>query len=123
MTGRYGVDSLNKFLLLVFIVVSVVYMFTKNIYINAISIVLLVVLYYRIFSKNTNKRYDENRRFLNVVNPYKNKVSSTINKVKSMKDYKYFKCPGCNKSLRVPKGKGLIKITCPNCKTKITRKS
>lgn len=123
MLGRYGVDQLNRFLLIIFIGLSVIYMFTKNIYINGISLVLLVFLYYRIFSKNISKRYEENRKFLNLVNPYRKKFNSTITRLKNMKDYKYFKCPSCDKSLRVPKGKGMIKITCPNCKTKMTRKS
>lgn len=123
MLGRYGVDQLNRFLLIIFIGLSVIYMFTKNIYINGISLVLLVFLYYRIFSKNISKRYEENRKFLNLVNPYRKKFNSTIARLKNIKDYKYFKCPSCDKSLRVPKGKGMIKITCPNCKTKMTRKS
>lgn len=123
MAGRYGVDQLNKFLLVIFIIISVIYMFTKSTIINVISLILLVFLYYRIFSKNIDKRLEENKKFLNIVNPYRRKLNSTVNKFKSSKDYKYFKCPNCEKSLRVPKGKGMIKITCPNCKTKINRKS
>lgn len=123
MAGRYGVDSLNRFLLGVFIVVSVLYMFTQYRIINIISLVLLVILYYRIFSRNINKRYEENQLFLQAFGPYKKKIDASMRKLKGRKDYKYFKCPNCEKELRVPKGKGMIKITCPNCKTKITRKS
>lgn len=123
MTGRYGVDQLNRFLLVIFIIVSVLYMLTRNAIINTISLILLITLYYRIFSRNIDKRYKENRRFLEAVDPYKKKFRSLLNQVKDRKDYRYFKCPNCGKSLRVPRGKGMIKITCPNCKTKITRKS
>lgn len=123
MAGRYGVDDLNRFLLVIFIIVSVIYMFTKSSIVNILSLVLLVYLYFRIFSRNIDKRYEENQRFLNATSPYRRRVNSQIKKLKNRKDYKYFKCPNCEKSLRVPRGKGMIKITCPNCKTKITRKS
>lgn len=123
MTGRYGVDGLNKFILVVFAIVSVVYMFTRYNILNITSLVLLVLLYYRTFSRNIAKRLDENRKYLQATAPYRKKFYATKRKVESRKDYKFFKCPNCEKELRVPKGKGMIKITCPNCNTKITRKS
>lgn len=123
MEGRYGVDELNKFLLVVSIIISVIYNFTKISILNIISLALLVFLFFRIFSKNINKRLEENRKFTNVVNPYRRKFNSKVNQLKNKKDYRYFDCPNCGKSLRVPRGKGMIKITCPNCNTKITRKS
>lgn len=123
MAGRYGVDTLNRFLLGVFILFSLLFIFTRYALLNIISLVLLLVLYYRIFSKNIDKRYEENQKFLRASAPYRKKANSTIRKLKDRKDYRYFKCPNCEKELRVPKGKGMIKITCPNCKTRITRKS
>lgn len=39
------------------------------------------------------------------------------------KDFKFFKCPQCGHTLRVPKGKGKIKITCPNCSNRFEAKS
>lgn len=123
MAGRYGVDQLNRFILVIFAVVSVAYIFTKYSILNIISLLLLVLLYYRIFSRNIAKRSAENRQYLQATAPYRRKFDSTAKKLKNRKHYRYFKCPNCEKNLRVPKGKGMIKITCPNCKTKITRKS
>lgn len=37
------------------------------------------------------------------------------NKIESLIDYKVIDCPFCKARLRVPKGKGKIKITCPKC--------
>jgi len=32
-----------------------------------------------------------------------------------MKQYKYLICPQCTQRLRVPRGKGKIRVTCTNC--------
>lgn len=37
------------------------------------------------------------------------------NKIESLLDYKVIDCPNCKTRLRVPKGKGKIKITCQKC--------
>lgn len=37
-------------------------------------------------------------------------------KIEGLIDYKVVNCPECEARLRVPKGKGKIKITCPKCK-------
>jgi len=39
------------------------------------------------------------------------------------KDFKFFECPSCGHTLRVPKGKGKVRITCPNCQTKFEGRS
>lgn len=36
-------------------------------------------------------------------------------------EYKHFKCPRCKKPLKVPKGKGYIRIICPACGNKFTK--
>ena len=45
-------------------------------------------------------------------------VGLDIEKIKELVDYKIEKCLGCSKNLRLPKNKGKIVVTCPNCKTK-----
>ena len=39
------------------------------------------------------------------------------------KVYRYFKCPHCRQSIRVPRGRGRISITCPKCGTSFIKKS
>mgnify|MGYP002625827682 CR=1 FL=1 len=31
------------------------------------------------------------------------------------KEHKYFRCPKCRQTVRVPKGKGRVRITCKSC--------
>ncbi len=41
-------------------------------------------------------------------------------KIASLMDFNVFPCPNCEKKLRVPRGKGKIRVTCPQCKQQNT---
>src|SRR5690606_32970374 len=123
MTGRYGVDQLSNALLITSIILLVLSSIFKIRILNTLSMATLVLSYFRIFSRNINQRYQENMKFLNWWNPIKWKWYSLKNRIKQSKTHKFFKCPSCNKQLRVPKGKGKIKISCPNCHTKFEARS
>ena len=123
MIGRYGIDSFSKFLMGVALVLCILDIFVNSIFINSWFIVIVVYVYYRMFSRNYNKRYQENLKFLQI----KNKVMSKFNTQKWMmqqrKTHHIYKCPTCNQKIRIPKGKGRICITCPKCKTEFTKTS
>lgn len=70
---------------------------------------------FRMFSKNTEKRHAENTRFLYRRTSLQRKWSSLKERWKNRKIYHYMKCPKCGQSLRVPKNKGKIKVTCSKC--------
>ena len=71
MTGRYGVDDLSKFLLGVAVVLCVLSLFLRSGLLNALVFLALIVLYFRIFSRNFSARSHENSVFLK----YKNRVT------------------------------------------------
>ena len=75
------------------------------------------------FSKNTQARYKENTAFLKLWNPVEKWGRLQYNKLRDIKTHRYFHCPNCKNTLRVPKGKGEITITCPVCKHKFDRKT
>lgn len=114
--GRYGNDRLNQHLLILSILLMVLNLFFKNKLIQIFSTVAALFVVFRTLSKNIPARYQENQRYLKFV---RNLKRNTIDRLK----YKYFACPNCKQNLRVPKGKGEITITCPNCKLKFDRKS
>ena len=118
MYGRYGVDHLSNAMLIISVLVLAINIFTKIPILNSIVTVIIVISYFRMFSKNINKRYQENMKFLKWWNPIKGKFNKTKKKVKQSKTHKFFKCPGCSQDIRVPKGKGRIKIRCPKCNEK-----
>lgn len=123
MVGRYGLDQLSMLLLIISIIFSTLSRFIDNRIFSIIFIITVFLAYYRITSKNITKRYEENNKLLKVWNPIKNKVTKRFKKLKSSRDYRHFKCPSCNQTLRVPRGKGKVSITCPKCKTGIIKKT
>ena len=121
MQGRYGTDDLGKFTLYLALIFCIISLFTKNGILNTLALVLLAISYFRMFSRKIYKRHDENLKFLAL----KNKVVSALhlNRLSQMKDYHFFKCPTCKQKVRVPRGKGKIKIHCPKCHTDFIKKS
>ena len=115
MMGRYGVDHLSNAMLLISILILVANIFLKIPALSTFVTIIIFISYFRIFSKNINKRYQENMKFLNWWNPIKGKFNKTKTKIKQGKTHKFFKCPNCSQDIRVPKGKGRIKIRCPKC--------
>lgn len=123
MIGRYGIDAFSKFLLSVTLVLCVLDLFSRNVFLHSWTFLLIIYVYFRMFSKNISKRYQENIKFLNA----KNKVTARFRREKShmeqRKTHHIYKCPTCKQKIRIPKGKGRICITCPKCKTEFTRTS
>lgn len=115
MTGRYGTDKLNLWILGAGLIMSLVSMFIRFLPVNLAltlgSYVMMGWAIFRILSRNTYKRYRENRRFLMLLDRVKDR------------EHRYFDCPKCHQPVRVPRGKGKIMITCPKCKEKFQRKS
>lgn len=119
MMGRYGIDHLNKLLFIVFFIITGASIFFPNIILQSLSLIVMVLLYFRAFSKNIYKRTQENLKYLK----FTKKIKNFFKGVKDAPRYKVFKCPTCGQKLRVPRGKGVITITCKKCHTKFDGKS
>lgn len=123
MSGRYGFDDLSKVYLAVTLILLVLSMFTKYSIFYIISLVLLVYMYSRAFSKNVTKRYEENQKFLNFRYQRTVKWNNLKKQMAQRKTHRFFKCPQCRQTVRVPKGRGKICITCPKCHAEFVKKS
>lgn len=127
MLGRYGTDQLSMAMLVLFVVFAICSRIIKLPVLSGLfagaEIVLIFVMYFRIFSRNITKRAQENESFLKLWRPVQRWFRIRINRFKSRKEYRYFKCPGCKKDLKVPRGKGEITIICPVCKTRLTKRT
>lgn len=115
MSGRYGTDKLNTVILTVGVVVCLVAMFVPSAAIRLLmtgfSYALMFWAIFRTFSRNTYKRYQENRKYLMFLDRIKDR------------QHRYFSCPRCRQPVRVPRGKGKIAITCPKCMEKFVKKT
>lgn len=123
MMGRNGMDDLNRFFMIVWIVLWVIELFTGNGILSFLSFILLIYLYFRMFSRNLSKRYQENVKYLNIKNKIVSKFRSEQTIMKQRKTHHIYKCPTCRQKIRIPRGKGRICITCPKCKTEFTKVS
>lgn len=79
------------------------------------SLGLLIWCYSRIFSKNVTKRRAENDRYLQKKQAVTDWLCLKRDCIRQSRDYAFFRCPGCGRTVRVPRGKGHIRITCPSC--------
>ena len=123
MIGRYGVDSFSKFLLGTALACAILDLFINSRILTSWFYVLVIFSYYRILSKNHQKRYQENMKFLQIKNKIVSKFKSEKDLMKQRKTHHIYKCPTCSQKIRIPRGKGRICITCPKCKTEFTKVS
>ena len=115
MSGRYGTDRLNMVILCAGLVSSLLSVWIKAVPFNlifwALSYGLMIWAICRSLSRKTYKRYQENRKFLQIVDRVRDR------------EHRYFDCPKCRQMVRVPRGKGKIAITCPRCREKFVKKT
>ncbi|NLK74810.1 MAG: hypothetical protein GX288_05915 [Clostridiales bacterium] len=129
MTGRYGIDQLNRFLLSFSCVLLILAVFVRGaniyggIFVRSSALFALLIFYYRMFSRNFSKRQQENNLYLK----YKDKLLYGFKKIKykleQKKTHHIYSCPECKQRIRIPRGKGRIQITCPRCRHQFIKKS
>ncbi len=123
MYGRYGSDDFCRFLLIAMFVCVILNMFIPTSIFYYIALVLLVYSYYRMFSKDINKRTQENQMYLRYKTRFTGYFSSRRKMMGYRKTHRIYSCPECRQKIKVPKGKGKIMITCPRCRTQFQKKS
>lgn len=123
MAGRNGLDSLNRFLLGVCIVVVLFNLFLRSAVFSILGYLLLILVYFRIFSRDLAKRGAENQRYLRYQNSFLHWKHRLTERFRQRKTHRFYRCPACHTNLRVPKGKGKIFIRCPKCGEGFERKT
>ena len=123
MFGRYGADALNNAMLVLCLVLMILSRVLRAGWLDLLSIAVLVICYLRVFSRNINARYQENQKFLAAVQPVRKWFGGMKQRFRDRKTHRYFTCPSCGMTLRVPKGKGKISISCPKCRTQFIKKT
>ena len=109
--GRYGPDQLNNALLILGASMAVIGMLFSLPVLTVLSYLPLGLCIFRMFSRNANRRRLENQRFMQLLNRLRDR------------DSRYYSCPRCHQTVRVPRGRGKINIHCPKCGNQFVKKT
>ncbi len=123
MYGRYGMDGLGNFILWTAIILMLLSMFIGGGILNTLALALLVWGYFRMFSRNTQKRYQENCMYYRYINKIKDFFKRQKSYLQQSKTHHIYKCPQCKQKIRIPKGKGKVAIRCRRCGTEFIKNS
>ncbi len=118
MAGRNGNDQLNLFLFAVdavLLLAATLFRGRAGQFLFIAVLALLGLTYFRALSRNRTRRSEENEKYLRI--RYRISASLKLRKEKwvQRRDYKFFTCPSCRTTLRVPRGHGKIRIVCKCC--------
>lgn len=155
MAGRNGMDALGRLTWIACIALFVATAISHNFIVYLCAAALLLCSVFRMFSRNLDRRYLENQRFLKILDHTRyffrdfgwksrsfftetgRKIRYGTNRRQQAKKerakerevkkaqreqlrqekkiYRYFSCPQCGQSVRIPRGHGKVEITCPKC--------
>ncbi len=118
MAGRNGVDQLGRAVMLGTVILLLLSVLTHGRLSSVLFwlvLVGIVYMYFRMFSRNVTKRRAENAKFLSKTYSIRVYFRSLGERWRQRREYKFFRCPSCGTLLRVPRGKGKIKIVCRKC--------
>jgi len=127
MVGRYGIDTFAKFTIysgMILLILSSLFTghpIIRNLYM--LSWLLIFYSYFRVFSRNIQKRYAENQWFLARTSKIRASIQGLKSRLLQSKTHHIYRCPSCKQKIRIPKGKGKIEIRCPKCGTTFVKKS
>ena len=123
LTGRYGRnDGLNMALIIFGCILTLIFSIIRIKYLHFISWIPFIFAIVRFLSKNIEKRMEENRKFMVWSEPWQKFIMKKTAQWKDV-DHKYYNCPRCSRTLRVPKNRGKIKISCPHCGKEFTKRT
>lgn len=127
MQDRYGADELGIAIALFALALIVINLFVNSWGLTWVIVVLTALQFCRLLSHNYDARRAENNTFLRLIKNPKNALGDLTNRfqrrTQEAKTYKHLSCPNCKQKVRVPRGKGKLRVTCPSCKTKFDARS
>lgn len=123
MQGRYGNDELNVTLCYFGLVFLILSLFSPTRFLGILAIALMLWTCIRCFSKDIIARRIERDAYLRFADSIQSWTRLQADKWRDRKSYRYFRCEECKMVLRVPKGKGKIRVTCPHCHHESSKKT
>ena len=117
MYGRYGTDQLNQTLIIGALVMILVGWLGGKFLAGWLGIFSFLAYFpliwsiVRMYSRNIEKRRRQNAAYLRFLSAVKDR------------EHRYYRCPRCRQTVRVPRGRGRINIRCPKCGEQFVKKS
>ena len=123
MNGRTGFDQLGLACLIGSLALQMIASLTEFPLLMLLSLAAYGYSLFRIFSRKSYKRQQENEKFSAWWASVKTKAVQFWKRLKLSRQYKYFKCPQCKTLLRLTRGGGEKDICCPKCQHRFKQKS
>lgn len=116
MIGRYGSDKLNTYLLIAGVVLMLIGALLGQrgglaSWCSLLSYIPLFWCIFRMYSRNIEARRRENAAVQNFLSHLRDR------------EHRYYRCPRCRQTVRVPRHRGRINIRCPKCGEQFIRKT
>lgn len=125
MSGRYGIDELSWFMNGAAMLLLLLSAFRWLRFLYIIAVLLVIVSYYRAFSKNIVKRQAERNGYLKTKYSILQYFRLIRSRWKDRKTHRYYVCPNCRRAVRIKyPGRGKkISIHCPDCGKSFIKKT
>jgi hypothetical protein len=121
LADRYGQDEMSKYLIAAALVLCLVSIFAWGAVLYPVSLVIFAYSIFRTLSKNEAARRRELQWFMRAKQSVARGVKNRLQQFRERKTHSYYKCPRCRNTLRVPKVRGRIEISCPKCHASFER--
>lgn len=121
--GRNGADDTSTIVMNLAILLVIIDLFVRTTWLALLACILIVYSWWRISSKQVAHRHQENEQVLKLLGPAAAWIINPISAFRETKRYKHLVCPSCGQRIRIPRGKGKIRITCPKCHTRFDGKA
>ncbi len=122
LAGRYGFDSFFTFLLYVYVILLCISILIHHWIFDLLVIIVFIIMFYRVFSKNIDRRRKENEMYLKTKEKILKPFLNFQRRWKDRHTLIYKKCHKCKTVLRIPlpSERGIKHVTCPKCKKRLT---
>lgn len=116
------IDSLNKFLLIILLILVILTIFIRSFILDILKFIFLIIIIFRIVSKNKYQRAKENNQFIKIKKTLLKPFTNLIRNFKHRKTFIYKKCLKCKTILKLPlpNKRGINHAKCPNCSNRVT---
>ena len=123
MVGRNGSDELGICVSVVALVLLLINTFVRTFVLSVFALLLVGYSCWRMSSRDVEARETENAVFLDFASPIMPWLRNPAAAAKEFRAYKHLTCPECGQRVRVPRKKGKLRVTCPQCRAKFEAKS